>query len=121
MRLLLANDDGIYSPGLAALAAVASELGDVHIVAPDVEEMHIFAGVGCEGFLAGELREIGQREGLKIRGGIAQCIGCTPLTGSGVCRGDRRCCQRASAGLRLRLIHGCDETIEIGSGCERQA
>ena len=28
MRLLLANDDGVYSPGLAALAEVASELGD---------------------------------------------------------------------------------------------
>ena len=38
MRLLLANDDGIYSPGLSALAATASELGDIHIVAPDVEQ-----------------------------------------------------------------------------------
>ena len=38
MRLLLANDDGVYSPGLAALAEVASEFGDVHLVAPDVEQ-----------------------------------------------------------------------------------
>ena len=38
MRLLLANDDGIYSPGLAALAAVASDFGELHIVAPDVEQ-----------------------------------------------------------------------------------
>src|SRR4051812_33186820 len=38
MRLLLANDDGVYSPGLAALADVAAELGEVHIVAPDVEQ-----------------------------------------------------------------------------------
>jgi 5'-nucleotidase len=38
MRLLLANDDGVYSPGLAALADAASELGEVHIVAPDVEQ-----------------------------------------------------------------------------------
>ena len=38
MRLLLANDDGIYSPGLAALAAVAEKFGKIHIVAPDVEQ-----------------------------------------------------------------------------------
>src|SRR6187549_3508106 len=38
MRLLLANDDGVYSPGLAALADIAAELGEIHIVAPDVEQ-----------------------------------------------------------------------------------
>jgi len=38
MRLLIANDDGIYSPGLATLAKVASDYGDVRIVAPDVEQ-----------------------------------------------------------------------------------
>lgn len=38
MRILISNDDGIYSPGLAALAAVASRFGEVRIVAPDVEQ-----------------------------------------------------------------------------------
>src|SRR3954464_5802446 len=38
MRILIANDDGIYSPGISALAEVASEFGDVRIVAPDVEQ-----------------------------------------------------------------------------------
>ena len=38
MRLLLANDDGIYSPGLLALAEVAQQFGEVYIVAPDVEQ-----------------------------------------------------------------------------------
>ena len=38
MRILIANDDGIYSPGLTALAEVASAFGEVHIVAPDVEQ-----------------------------------------------------------------------------------
>jgi len=37
VRLLIANDDGIYSPGIAALADVATEFGEVRIVAPDVE------------------------------------------------------------------------------------
>jgi 5'-nucleotidase len=38
MRILVVNDDGIYSPGLAALARNATKLGDVRIVAPDVEQ-----------------------------------------------------------------------------------
>jgi 5'-nucleotidase len=37
MNILIANDDGIYSPGLAALAKVAVRFGDVHVMAPDVE------------------------------------------------------------------------------------
>lgn len=38
MRILVTNDDGIYSPGLAALAKVASKFGEVRVVAPDVEQ-----------------------------------------------------------------------------------
>jgi 5'-nucleotidase len=38
MRILIANDDGIYSPGIRALAEVAQQFGDVRIVAPDVEQ-----------------------------------------------------------------------------------
>ncbi|OIN55568.1 5'/3'-nucleotidase SurE [Arsenicibacter rosenii] len=38
MRILITNDDGIYSPGIAALAKVASRFGEVRIVAPDVEQ-----------------------------------------------------------------------------------
>jgi 5'-nucleotidase len=38
MRILIANDDGIYSPGLRALADVARGFGQVRIVAPDVEQ-----------------------------------------------------------------------------------
>ena len=37
MRILIANDDGIYSPGIAALARIAIRFGDVRVVAPDVE------------------------------------------------------------------------------------
>jgi 5'-nucleotidase len=38
MRILVSNDDGIYSPGIAALARVATKFGDVRVVAPDVEQ-----------------------------------------------------------------------------------
>lgn len=37
MRILITNDDGIYSPGLCALAKIALRFGEVHIMAPDVE------------------------------------------------------------------------------------
>ena len=37
MRILITNDDGIYSPGILALAKVAAGFGHVRIVAPDVE------------------------------------------------------------------------------------
>lgn len=38
MRILVANDDGIYSPGIAALARAATGFGEVRVVAPDVEQ-----------------------------------------------------------------------------------
>jgi 5'/3'-nucleotidase len=38
MRILVSNDDGVYSPGIAALARSAKKFGDVRVVAPDVEQ-----------------------------------------------------------------------------------
>jgi 5'-nucleotidase len=38
VRILISNDDGIYSPGLAALARIARKFGEVRIVAPNVEQ-----------------------------------------------------------------------------------
>jgi 5'-nucleotidase len=38
MRILVTNDDGIYSPGIAALAGIATKFGEVRVVAPDVEQ-----------------------------------------------------------------------------------
>ena len=38
MRILITNDDGIYSPGIAALAKVETKFGEVRVVAPDVEQ-----------------------------------------------------------------------------------
>ena len=38
MRILITNDDGIYSPGIAALARIATRFGDVTVMAPDVEQ-----------------------------------------------------------------------------------
>ena len=38
MKILITNDDGIYSPGIMALAKSALLFGDVNVVAPDVEQ-----------------------------------------------------------------------------------
>ena len=38
MRILVANDDGVYSPGIATLARIACRFGEVRVVAPDVEQ-----------------------------------------------------------------------------------
>lgn len=38
MKILVTNDDGIYSPGLSSLAKVASTYGEVIVMAPDVEQ-----------------------------------------------------------------------------------
>jgi len=38
MKILITNDDGIYSPGIMALARIAAEFGEVKVFAPDVEQ-----------------------------------------------------------------------------------
>ncbi|WP_276088624.1 5'/3'-nucleotidase SurE [Pedobacter sp. JY14-1] len=38
MNILITNDDGIYSPGIAALSRIAGHFGKVRVVAPDVEQ-----------------------------------------------------------------------------------
>src|SRR5438094_10053320 len=40
-RILICNDDGIYSPGIACLAKVASRFTYLRMVAPDVEQSSI--------------------------------------------------------------------------------
>ena len=42
MQILLTNDDGIYAPGIAALKQNIQDLGQITVVAPDVEQ----SGVG---------------------------------------------------------------------------
>ncbi|WP_373518011.1 5'/3'-nucleotidase SurE [Pricia sp.] len=38
MKILVTNDDGIYSPGLSCLAKVAAAHGEVIVMAPDIEQ-----------------------------------------------------------------------------------
>lgn len=44
-RVLVANDDGIFSPGIKALGLAMSEIADVVVVAPDVEQSAVGHGI----------------------------------------------------------------------------
>ncbi len=43
--ILVANDDGIFSPGIKALALALADLGEVMVVAPDVEQSAVGHGI----------------------------------------------------------------------------
>ncbi|WP_187261010.1 5'/3'-nucleotidase SurE [Pontibacter beigongshangensis] len=74
MRILIANDDGIYSPGILALAEVAVEFGDVRIVAPDVEQSSMGHAITATRPLSYKPTPIGNFEAYRVNGTPADCV-----------------------------------------------
>jgi 5'-nucleotidase len=74
MRILIANDDGIYSPGLAALAEVAAKFGDVRVVAPDVEQSSAGHAITASRPLSYKRTRIGNFEAYRVNGTPADCV-----------------------------------------------
>lgn len=74
MRILIANDDGIYSPGILALAEVASEFGEVRIVAPDVEQSSMGHAITASRPLSYRRTKIGDFEAYRVNGTPADCV-----------------------------------------------
>lgn len=78
MKILISNDDGIYSPGLAALADVASRFGDVRVVAPDVEQSSMSHAITSSRPLSYRRTPIGSFEGkfeaYRVNGTPADCV-----------------------------------------------
>lgn len=74
MRLLLVNDDGIYSPGLLALAHCARKLGEVRIFAPDVEQSSMGLAVTHSRPLSVKRTTIGDFEAWRVNGTPADCV-----------------------------------------------
>ena len=78
MRILISNDDGIYSPGLAALAEVASRFGDVRVVAPDVEQSSMSHAITSSRPLSYRRTPItsfeGRFEAYRVNGTPADCV-----------------------------------------------
>ncbi|MGW8257070.1 MAG: 5'/3'-nucleotidase SurE [Thermoguttaceae bacterium] len=81
MLILLTNDDGIYAPGLAALAREIRGLGEIVVVAPATEQ----SGVGHsityltplivkEVFQHDRQHEVEERLGWAVEGSPADCV-----------------------------------------------
>jgi 5'-nucleotidase len=74
MRILIVNDDGIYSPGILTLAQVAKEFGDVTIVAPDVERSSMGHAVTHSRPLSYRRTAIQGFEAFRVDGTPADCV-----------------------------------------------
>lgn len=76
MRILITNDDGIYSPGIAALAKIALKFGEVRIVAPDVEQSSMGHAVTHSRPLSYKKSPIGFEgiEAYRVNGTPADCV-----------------------------------------------
>jgi 5'-nucleotidase len=74
MRILIANDDGVYSPGLAALASVATRFGEVRIVAPDVEQSSMGHAITHGRPLSIKRTKIGDFDAWRVNGTPADCV-----------------------------------------------
>ena len=74
MRILVSNDDGIYSPGIAALAEVASEFGDVRIVAPDGERSSTSHAITSSRPLSYRRTQVRNLTAYRVNGTPADCV-----------------------------------------------
>jgi 5'-nucleotidase len=74
MKIMIVNDDGIYSPGILAVADVAREFGDVTIVAPDVERSSMGHAVTHRRPLSYRRTPIQGFEAFRVDGTPADCV-----------------------------------------------
>ena len=74
MRILVCNDDGIYSPGIAALAEVASSYGTVRIVAPNVEQSSMGHAITAGRPLSYRRTRVGDYDAYRVNGTPADCV-----------------------------------------------
>lgn len=74
MRILVTNDDGVYSPGLLALAQAAAHFGDVRVVAPDVEQSSMGHAITSSRPLTSKKTTLGDFEAFRVNGTPADCV-----------------------------------------------
>jgi 5'-nucleotidase len=74
MNILIVNDDGIYSPGILALAQIASEFGRVTLFAPDVERSSTGHAVTHSRPLSYRKTPIAGFEAFRVDGTPADCV-----------------------------------------------
>ncbi len=74
MRILVSNDDGIYSPGILALSEVAAEFGEVCIVAPDMERSSSGHSITASRPLSYRRTRIADFPAFRVDGTPADCV-----------------------------------------------
>ncbi len=74
MRILISNDDGIFSPGLIALAEVAAKYGDVLVFAPDVEQSAMGHAITIMRPLHYTRTKLSGFEAYRVNGTPADCV-----------------------------------------------
>lgn len=74
MRILISNDDGIYSPGIPALAKAAARFGDVRIVAPDVEQSSMGHAITSSRPLRFKRVHLDRFDAYSVNGTPADCV-----------------------------------------------
>src|ERR1700743_1389041 len=74
MRILISNDDGIYSPGIAVLAEVASRYGGVWIVAPDVEQSSMGQAITSNRPLTYRRTTLKKFDAYRVNGTPSDCV-----------------------------------------------
>jgi 5'-nucleotidase len=74
MRMLVSNDDGIYSPGIAVLADVATRFGEVRIVAPDVEQSSMGQAITSNRPLTYRRTPLRNFDAYRVNGTPADCV-----------------------------------------------
>jgi 5'-nucleotidase len=94
MRILVLNDDGVYSPGIRVLADVASEYGEVRIVAPDVERSSAGHAITHSHPLSYRQKTIQGLGAYRVNGTPADCVARSALT---IGAGSISCCQGSTS------------------------
>lgn len=74
MRILISNDDGVFSPGIAALARIASDFGEVRVVAPDVEQSGMGHAITIKRPLHYHSIQLDGIEAYRVDGTPADCV-----------------------------------------------
>lgn len=74
MRILISNDDGIYSPGIVALAEVAAEFGHVRVVAPNVEQSSMGHAITASRPLSYHRAAVKDFTAFAVNGTPADCV-----------------------------------------------
>ena len=74
MRIIVANDDGFYSPGIYALVEAASHFGEVLIMAPDGEQSATGHAITIQRPLNYHPIKLGDYEAYRVNGTPADCV-----------------------------------------------